>query len=167
MKPGTGLHPIPPPAETLSATFPALRIDAATWPPTWVPSRQGENVEELHNRCRQFLRTFIPRAEQLSVGRHKVILLVSHAATVIALSRELVGDRTLTMRVACCSLTTVVRSPEDSAQAVGVWQPRDLVRGDFLQGGLERCWGFDDVELDDHQVRYSDMRGQLANLMYF
>jgi len=153
VKPGTGLHPIPLPAETLSATFPAMRIDAAAWQSTWVPSRKGENVEEVHNRCHGFLHTFIPRAEQLNDGRHKVILLVSHAAPVIALTRELVGDRSLSMRVACCSLTTLVRMPEDSAQAVGAWQPRSLARGDFLQGGLERSWGFEDVELNNHQVR--------------
>ena len=153
MKPGTGLHPIPLPAETLSVKFPALRIDAAAWKPTWVPSRKGENVEEVHNRCHGFLRTFIPRVEQLNDGRHKVILLLSHAATVIALTRELVGDRNLSMRVACCSLTTLIRPPEDSAHAAGVWRSEDLARGNFLQGGLERSWGFEDVEFNNHQVR--------------
>jgi transcription factor C subunit 7 len=150
--PGTGLHPIPPPAETAASAFPSLHIDAA-WRPTWVPSRKGESVEELHNRCQGFLRTFIPRTEQLHGGRHKAILLVSHAATAIALTREFVGDRNLSMRVACCSLTTLIRPPEDCAQAVGVWQSRGLATGDFLRGGLERSWGFEDVELDDHQVR--------------
>ncbi|KAF8501901.1 histidine phosphatase superfamily [Gautieria morchelliformis] len=150
--PGTGLHPIPPPAETAALAFPSLHIDAAAWQPTWVPSRKGESVEELHNRCQGFLRAFIPRTEQLHGGRHMVILLVSHAATAIALTREFVGDRNLSMRAACCSLTTLTRPPARSAQAVGVWQSRGLATGDFLRGGLERSWGFEDVELDDHQV---------------
>lgn len=150
--PGTGLHPIPPPAETLSASFPALRIDSTTWQRTWVPSRKGETVEAVHNRCQGFLRTFIPRVEQLDGGRHKTILLVSHAATTIALARELLGNRDLSMRVACCSLTTLIRPPQDNAEAVGVWQAQSLAVGDFLQGGLERSWGFEDVELDNRRV---------------
>lgn len=153
--PGTGLHPIPLPARTLSASFPALRIDAAAWQPTWVPSRKGETVEEVHNRCHEFLRAFLPLVEQLDGGRHKTILLVSHAATVIALTRELLGDRSLAMRAACCSLTTLQRTPERNAQALGVWQSRGLGEGGFLEGGLERSWGFEDVKLEYDKVRHS------------
>jgi len=117
-----------------------------------VPSRKGESVEQVHDRCHGFLDAFIPRVEQLGGGRHKKILLVSHAATVIALARELIGDRNLHIRVACCSLTTVIRKPEDSAQALGVWESRGLAEGDFLRGGLERDWGFEDIELNNHEV---------------
>lgn len=151
--PGTGLHPLPGSADSLAAAFPALRIDASTWPtPTWVPSRRGETVAEIHDRCIGFLQAFVPRVEQLADGAHRRILVVSHAATVIALTRGLIGDRSLVMRVACCSLTTVVRRPEDAAQAVGVWESRGLARGDFLAGGLERDWGFEDIEVQDGQV---------------
>ncbi|KAF8591885.1 phosphoglycerate mutase-like protein [Ramaria rubella] len=150
--PGTGLHPIPPPAESLATSLPSLRIDASAWKPTWIPSRKGESVEQVHDRCQGFLRAFVSRVEQLSVGKHTRILLVSHAATVIALTRELLGDRTLPLRIACCSLTTLVRQPEDIAQAVGVWQPRGLAEGHFMQGGLERDWGFEDIELRRNEV---------------
>jgi len=152
--PGTGLHPIPPPTEWLARSFPALRIDAGAWPkPTWLPSRKGENVAQVHERCRGFLRAFMPRAEQLVDGTHKKILLVSHAAVVIALARELMGDRSLSLRVACCSLTTLVRMPEHAQQTIGMWRSRGLAKGNFLKGGLERDWGFEDIELNDHKVR--------------
>jgi transcription factor C subunit 7 len=164
--PGTGLHPIPPPAEALSASFPALRIDAAAWPkPTWVPSRKGEKVDEVHDRCQGFLSAFIPRAEQLLGGGHKKILLVSHAAIVIALARELIGDRSLHMRVACCSLTTLVRKPEDAAHVIGVWESRGLAEGDFLKGGLERDWGFEDIELNNREVRAQSLHLCLLTLI--
>ena len=151
--PGTGLHPIPRPTESLAASFPALRIDVSDWPrPTWLPSRKGESLDQVHDRCQGFLRAFLPRAEELAGRRHKKILLVSHAGIVIALARELMGDRNLSFRAACCSLTTLVRRPEHAAHAVGVWQSRGLAEGDFLKGGLERDWGFEDVELNDHEV---------------
>jgi len=98
------------------------------------------------------LSAFLPRAEQLAGGKHTKILLVSHAATVIALARELVGDRSLAMRVATCSLTTVARKQEDAAQAVGVWKAQGLAEGHFLKGGLERDWGFEDIEVAHGEV---------------
>lgn len=90
--------------------------------------------------------------EQLHGGKHRKILLVSHAATVIALTRELMGDGALPMRVACCSLTTLKRPKEDVHQAVGVWMAQDLAVGHFLRGGLERDWGLEDVELNGREV---------------
>jgi len=109
-------------------------------------------MPQIHDRCRAFLSAFIPRVEQLDQGKHTRILLVSHAATVIALTRELVGDRELPMRAACCSLTTLERSEQDKNQTVGVWKVKELAVGHYLKGGLERDWGFEDAIVQDGQV---------------
>ncbi|KAF8528138.1 histidine phosphatase superfamily [Hysterangium stoloniferum] len=150
--PGSGLHPIPPPAPTLANSFPFLRIDPASWSPTYIPSRKGETLIELHDRCRDFLEAFIPRVESLSGGKHKNILIVSHAATVIALVRALAGKPEMVMRVACCSLTTLERPREREGKNVGVWKVGKLTDGVFLTNGLERDWGFEDVVFCGQEV---------------
>ena len=99
---------------------------------------------------------------------HARVLLVSHAATVIALARALTGDAGLAggMRVGCCTLTTLERTgvpaaalpPTPAAGAPGLFSSRDVIgRGEwtvrgvpadgaFLAGGAERCWGMADIE---------------------
>ena len=91
---------------------------------TWLPSRRGENVAEIHERAASFLRAFFARLDlaalgapvasdgELDLGRHKNILFVGHGASVIAIARELAGDRHLSMRVRCCSLSILVPKPD-------------------------------------------------------
>ena len=151
--PGTGLHPLPPPASKLAELFPSFGIHPNGWnPPTYIPDRKGETLDGVHDRCHTFLSAFVPRVEQLDNGRHKIVMLVSHAATVIALTRTLVGDREFPMRVACCSLTTLKRDESDRHKSVGVWNVNDLAACHFLKGGVERDWGFEDVELTNGEV---------------
>lgn len=169
--PGTGLHPKPPRATILASHFPSLRIDPEiNWSPTCVPSRYGETVAQVHERCRQFLEAFINRLEEdqydRSVGNgklegHRCVLLMTHAATAIALTRALVDDENLPMRVACCSLTILKRRErKDDAVGgsvsclplLGSWDIVQLARGEFLSGGLERDWGFEDVVLNGNEV---------------
>lgn len=146
--PGTGLHPRPAPAATLRAFFPDT-IDANAWTSVWLPPRTGEDVAAVHARAAGFLDLFVPAVEHAFPDCTHV-LLVSHAATVIALTRALVGDPTLPLRVGCCSLTEVARVPGGSP--LGGWEARRLTDGTHLKGGASREWGFEDIEIAHGQV---------------
>jgi transcription factor C subunit 7 len=99
-----------------------------------------------------FTDVFLSEVEQrLPVEKHARILLVSHAAPVVALARGLVGDKDLPFRPGCCSLTEIV--PKDGGWAVAV-----------LGGGAHlsetstdwRPWGF--VDLESNYGKVSDVR---------
>ncbi|KAF8507176.1 histidine phosphatase superfamily [Russula emetica] len=156
VKPGTGLQPRPSSASTLKAYIP--EIDDS-WSSVWYPSRKGEDMVALHDRLAGFLSVLIPEVQRRFAGVHKRILLVSHAATVAALARELVGDRNLSFQVACCSLTVLDRKDavaEESAQrkAIGNWRTRLLGDGRHLKDGLQRAWGFMDGAIAHGEVVY-------------
>jgi transcription factor C subunit 7 len=152
---------------------------------TWLPSRRGENVAEIHGRVGSFLRAFFTRLDlaalgapvasdaELDLGRHKNILFIGHAASVIVMARELVGDRHLAMRAGCCSLSTLVPkldvkrssyllTPSISASSnrartlsnagVGQWDLIVNAAADFLPNGAERDWGFEDIEVAAGEV---------------
>jgi len=111
----------------------------------------------LHDRLSGFLSVLIPEVQRRFAGVHKRILLVSHAATVAALARELVGDRNLSFRVACCSLTVLDRNDAvvgESAQrtVIGNWKARLLGDGGHLKDGPQRAWGFMDAAIADGEV---------------
>jgi transcription factor C subunit 7 len=98
-------------------------------------------MEGFHTRCHDFVSAFIPRIERHpTLKRHKNIMLVSHAATTIALVKSLVGNRKLPLRVGTCTLSTLARVGKEGIQ----WEGKVLGRGDFLPNGVERDWGFED-----------------------
>lgn len=146
--PGTGLHPRPASASALRTYFP--EIDHS-WESIYYPSRKGEDIPEVHDRTRELMRALVPAVEERFGGEHKRILLVTHAATVIALTRELVGDRDLPLRVGCCTLTNLER-PQGVRDAVGCWQPKKLADGGHLKDGVTRDWGFDNCIIIDGKV---------------
>ena len=147
--PGTGLHPRPESASSLKQWFP--EIDPAGWSTTWYSSRRGEDVEAIHDRADGYLSVFIPHVEKL-YPQHKVIMLVSHAATTITLVRSLLGDRNLPLRVGCCSLTEFVRKEEDDWKVIGGWEVKKLADGAHLRDGASREWGFEDIEIANGKV---------------
>ena len=158
VEPGTGLHPRPSSASALKAYFP--EIDDS-WSSVWYPTRKGESAPALHDRLGGFLTVFVPEVQQRFSGAHKRILLVSHAAVVIALARELAGDRGLSFQAACCSLSVLdcnkdaaVAAAGDSARStvVGGWTAKLLGDGGHLKDGLQRSWGFRDVAIADGKV---------------
>jgi transcription factor C subunit 7 len=126
----------------------------------WYPSRKGEDVVALHDRIAGFLKVLIPEVQRRFAGAHKRILLVSHAATVAGLTHELLGDRNLSFRVACCSLTVLDRKDAADAvagepaqrTAIGYWRARLLGDGKHLKDGLLRSWGFMDAAIADGEV---------------
>ena len=105
-------------------------------------------MEEIHDRTDGYISVFIPHVERL-YPQHKVIMLVSHAATIIALIRSLHGDRKLPVRVGCCSLTELVRKEE---KAIGGWEVKKLADGAHLEGGAPRDWGLEDIEIAHGKV---------------
>ncbi|KAI0257636.1 histidine phosphatase superfamily [Lactifluus subvellereus] len=155
VEPGTGLHPRPSSASALKAHFP--EIDDS-WSSVWYPSRRGEDLDAVHDRLAGFVSAFVPEVRRrFAAAPHKRILFVGHAATVIALARSFVGDRNLSFRAACCSITVLDRKAAaqgDSAQDAGGggWTPRILGGGGHLKDGLQRDWGFEDVEIADGKV---------------
>ncbi|TFK57246.1 phosphoglycerate mutase-like protein [Heliocybe sulcata] len=145
---GTGLHPRPASATELKKYFP--EIDDS-WSSIWYSSRKGEDVDEVHDRVGGFLKLLVPEVERRFSDKHKRILLVSHAATVIALARELLGDRSLPLRIGCCSITELARKT-DVPSVLGGWESKRLGSGSHLKEGASRDWGFEDIEIADGKV---------------
>lgn len=106
----------------------------------------------MHDRTAGCLDALLPSFERKFPGKHKRILLVSHAATVITLIHELIGDRSLPLRVGCCSLTEVARKP-GREDVLGAWEPVALAAGAHLAQGASRDWGFEDIEIENGKVR--------------
>lgn len=79
-------------------------------------------------------------------------MLVSHAATIIALVRGLLGNRNLPVRVGCCSLTVFTRKEGDDWKVIGGWEDKKFVDGTHLKGGALRDWGFEDAEIANGKV---------------
>ncbi|KAI1797839.1 histidine phosphatase superfamily [Ganoderma leucocontextum] len=146
--PGTGLHPRPGPAVDLRTHV--SDVDDA-WETLLYPSRKGEEIAEVHDRARALLRALIPTVEHKYNGAHKRILLISHAATCIALTRALVNNPALPLRVGCCSVTDF-RPRDASSNAVGNWETTKLADGTHLKEGASRDWGFEDAVIEDGKV---------------
>ena len=79
-------------------------------------------------------------------------MLVSHAATVIALIRGLVGKRDLPVRAGCCSLTEFARKEGKDWKVIGGWELKKFVDGTHLKDGASRDWGFEDIEIANGKV---------------
>jgi transcription factor C subunit 7 len=96
----------------------------------------SETREELHARAARFITGLIARldAEQPEV---EAVLLVTHAATKIALGRALLQDPEREIRTGTCSLDTYVRT-----RGSDHWEPERIGNTDFLSKGEEMHWGF-------------------------
>ena len=128
--PDTGIHPSPAPAAYMKEFVPQLSL---SWTPLLYPDSNGETISELHSRARKVLDLISKRCEELGVTR---VLLCSHAATIIAMGRVLVGDEEKFIGAGTASLGKYVK-----VEGKG-W--RQEMNGDasFLPGGVEREWHF-------------------------
>lgn len=108
-----------------------------------IPSLQGETEDDIFQRCKLFWSKFIPIFEE-KYPHVKNILIISHAATKIALGMSLMGfkdvfqyidDNNTLLRAAACSLDKYVRNDDK-------WEIE--VNGDcsFLTDGEEMNWNF-------------------------
>ncbi|KIK71050.1 hypothetical protein GYMLUDRAFT_33168 [Collybiopsis luxurians FD-317 M1] len=128
-----------PRAEILRQDFP--EIDSDAWASMWYPPSTGENIAQITERMSTFLSWFIPKVEtMISPEKHKRVLLVSHAAPVIALVRNLLNESDSKVRPGCCSITEFARSPDSSSR---IWIPRRIGDSAHVSGDV-REWGFED-----------------------
>ncbi|KAG0708913.1 histidine phosphatase superfamily [Suillus ampliporus] len=139
--PGTGLHPRPSSAAVIDPS----------WSSIWYPSRRGEDVEGLHERANGLLDLLVTEIERRFGDKHKNILLVSHAATVIVLCRGLLAQPDLPLRVGCCSISEFSRKSGDSG-VLGAWEGKVLVSGSHLKEGASRDWGLEDIQIANGKV---------------
>lgn len=109
-----------------------------------IPSLQGESEEDIMKRCQKFWQLFIPKFEAMYPDIENV-LIVSHAATKIALGMSLLGfdnvlqsidDKGTILRAGACSLDKYTRTPEDK------WQIIMNGNCEFLSQGEEMNWNF-------------------------
>jgi transcription factor C subunit 7 len=146
VKPNTGLHPLPGPANELQKFVP--RIDPSSHESLLVPSRGGETVEQLHERARTVMGRLIESLDDSDIDSSasatgeeeresvRAILVCSHAATIIALGRALTGDSALDVRTGCCSISRYRRRP-GSQGTLGVWECEENGETSFLTRGEE------------------------------
>ncbi|GAA5910558.1 histidine phosphatase family protein [Sporobolomyces salmoneus] len=154
-----GLHPALSTSQFLGQFFPpsllAPHDSPSFWTPLLTPPRTGESMYEIHVRAVEFLKVLVPRLEELGVEK---VIVFSHAATCIALSRALAGDlgglskdkegkewneeERLACRAATCSVSKFERKEGEKVEWERVWNGKT----DFLKGGEERHWEFSFVE---------------------
>ncbi|KAL7275177.1 C6 zinc cluster transcription factor-like protein [Rhizina undulata] len=160
-------HPSPATPELLHTFFPRLET---TFVPSIIPSSRGESLKEIHDRTAYALAKIISDIDKewAETGQGpKAILLVTHAATKIAIGRALTGSEDLSVRTGTCSLSTYRRRtatpptvalpppsgsdhiPDTNWRGNGVGGGWDLLKnGDcsFLRDGEERHWEFNGEE---------------------
>jgi transcription factor C subunit 7 len=127
--------PVPASAKTLKGYFPELNED---YVPLLVVSPDGETEDELHDRCKEVITNLVASLKSSPIDR---LLIVTHAATKIALGRALVGDRGLEVRTGTCSLDKYVL-PEGNSGQPGDWVVEFHGKTDFLWDGEEMHWSF-------------------------
>ncbi|BGP12110.1 hypothetical protein JCM10213_004063 [Rhodosporidiobolus nylandii] len=157
-----GLHPELAKSSFLQQFFPAIPA-SPDWEPLLIPPRTGESIRALHARCATLLPRLIHALEAKGAKR---VILFSHAATCIALSRALAGDlpkelldtpeaqpgkaealgnwkdeERLSVRAATCSVSKFTRKPDGEG-----WEREWDGRTDFLEKGEERRWDLTFVE---------------------
>ncbi|KZO98371.1 phosphoglycerate mutase-like protein [Calocera viscosa TUFC12733] len=149
VKPNTGLLPRPMHASALKEHFPIIDDSKTS---LYLPSRKGEDILGVHRRAAVTLNALVHTADASR------ILLVTHAATTIALVRALLRDFHLPIRVGCCSVSTLKRN------ASGKWQPvGQLASAAHLTNGVERDWGFEDVSLIGGHVVEDEGEGESSD----
>lgn len=139
---------IPPTIEQLRPYFSHLSDDWL-WD-TQIPSLKGETEEQIYARCKEFWRKFIPKFET-KFPEVEAIMLVSHAATKIALGMALLdyknvreflrpehgGDgKTLRIEAGTCSLDKFLMNK------LHKWMIDYVAKTEFLKGGCEMNWHF-------------------------
>ncbi|CAO1620128.1 unnamed protein product [Parajaminaea phylloscopi] len=140
---GSGHHPLPMRASTISRYAPRI-ASASQWPPLVHPRRRGETIREIHMRARKTLELIQARCEELGVQR---VLVVSHAATIIAMGRALLeaeGQETtdwetgsgIEIGAGTASLSVYRRG--SGAQ----WEQERNGWAGYLPQGVEREWTF-------------------------
>lgn len=127
------------------------------WAPLAYPMRRGESIQELHTRARRVLELIEARCKELGVQR---VLVVSHAATIIAMGRALLEapgkettdwetGRGIEIGAGTASISLYRRRrPQDAGgapQTEAPWQQELNGWCGYLPDGVEREWTFKDI----------------------
>lgn len=153
-KPDRDVIPEPASFEVLNNFFPGkLNPD---WESTVIPSGKGETEQDIFNRCKEFWPKFAAKLEA-AFPNVETILLVSHAATKIALGMNLLGfdncrdpidsDGAI-IRSGSCSLDKfeLVQSELEDLEDVPFparrWRLTMNGNTEFLSKGEEMHWDF-------------------------
>ncbi len=160
-------HPSPGTPDMLRKFFPTY---SQTYRPSIVPSRNGETIDQLHDRC-AYAMTRIVADLDAEATEPKTVLLCTHAASLIAIGRVLTGSmpddvNEEDFKPFTCGLSKFVRRvapPQAEGKHIEIWDsgkggsmPRIdwkngkgvgggwncVLNGDcsFLDGGEERGW---------------------------
>lgn len=143
------MFPRPKSAVELRALLPEIN---PSWSSVWLPPRKGEDLEGIHARMSDFLKCLIHQIDTRSDMRHhKNILLLSHAAPIIAMCRYLLAQPELRLRVGCCTLSQFSRNHDaTSGQETSRWEAVLLASSAHLTDQVSlRDWGFEDIVTDD------------------
>ncbi|KAK6506129.1 hypothetical protein TWF506_011052 [Arthrobotrys conoides] len=104
-------HPLPATAELLKTFFPNLNTD---YTPIITPAVRGETMAQVHNRAAYALTRLVDYVDKTH-PEVRAIVLVSHAATVIAAGRVLVGDQDMDVGAGTCSCSVYKRKDPNSS----------------------------------------------------
>ncbi|ODV88113.1 hypothetical protein CANARDRAFT_187450, partial [[Candida] arabinofermentans NRRL YB-2248] len=147
-RPDRDIIPQPADHERLNKFFGCLTEE---WPwDTVIPSPKGEHESDIFARCKKFWELFIPKFES-KFPDYDTVLIVTHAATKIALDMSLLGyadtreflkpehggdGKTTRIEASTCSLDHLILQDD------GSWSIVMNGRTDFLSGGAEMNWHF-------------------------
>lgn len=142
-----GVVPIPADYNKLRPFFEDVMGDSEIWDGTSIiPSAAGETEEQIFDRCGAFWSEFIPKFEQ-KYPDISTILIVTHAATKIALGMKLLKCESLHQNIQFEGAQTKLRAGACSLDLYtlqeGRWEIRENGRTDFLEKGEEMNWNFD------------------------
>lgn len=131
----SGQHPSPRRAEHVQRHFAGV---STRWTPLLYPDPRGETVRDVHERVYECFRRIEARLDAWGIRR---VLLVSHAASIIALGRMLlsdgdVGRATQPVRAGTASVSKYTRGADAR------WTQVYNGNTSFLPGGSEREWDF-------------------------
>ncbi|EGW29959.1 uncharacterized protein SPAPADRAFT_63583 [Spathaspora passalidarum NRRL Y-27907] len=166
--------PIPADYKQLNHFFPDVLIDEEEWPRDRsvgvIPNTEGEDYDEVYDRCKQFVKKFIPIFEA-KYPQIENVLIVSHAASAIAVGSALLELNSLVdfidedknmIRAGACSVSKYVRVTNPDSEKK--WEIVMNGNCEFLTDGEEMNWDFrtgveagsaDDLKLREQQKSQS------------
>ena len=143
-KPTRPVIPEPASFENLSEFFP--RLDNSLWKdPVIIPSKLGEDEQEIFERCKSFWPLFLERVDKL-YPQVTTVLFITHAASKIALGMSLLGfkgvrsylnERGDLLRSGACAIDTYQFNQMDDS-----WKLTVNGYTDHLTDGEEMNWNF-------------------------
>lgn len=115
-----------------------------------IPNLEGESEEEIFERCSKFWASFLPEFER-RYPKVETVLLMTHAATKIALGMSLLGKTSVhdyldkdknRLRAGSCSLDKYIINEDEPLAGNSAWELKMNGNCEFLAKGEEMSWNF-------------------------